>query len=451
VGREPKSAAERAAFGERLKRLRVSRGLFLTDLAAPGAGAPYLSRVEHGERYPSVEVLHMLARRLGVTVSYLQTGDPVSRREGCELRLLEAELELAGGGDAAAAAVDLEALLGDPELAERSPLRTRTLLAHARGLLALGEGEQALPVFEALRWERLLTAAYRPQLLEELASCYLACARPASAIELINQTFNAPAPPEQEQELRLRLGLVLAGLEPAFGQQARAAELLRQATEEEQEPLSITLAGRLRAQAEEARERGEGEEARRLLTGACALVELEASARRLGAANLQLARTLHAAAIEAEALAALARAEPLLTSIRPGRELGLLRAEQARAAARTGHSDAAIGCAEQALELLPTDDPERGLACHARALAALAAGQHEQAGQWFRQAIDDHATHMNYRAAAQAAQDWAHALHTAGQIEKAAGVLDEATRLHLQRLRQHGGRAGRPQASLRPR
>src|SRR5919205_812865 len=118
------------------------------------------------------------ARRLGVTVSYLQSGDPVSRREGCELRLLEAEFELAAGGDAAAAAADLEALLGDPELAERSPLRSRVLLAHARALLASGEGERALPVFEGLRWERLLPAAYRPQLLEGLARCYLACARP---------------------------------------------------------------------------------------------------------------------------------------------------------------------------------------------------------------------------------------------------------------------------------
>jgi hypothetical protein len=146
--------------------------------------------------------------------------------------------------------------------------------------------EPALPVFDALRWERLLAAAYRPQLLEGLARCYLACARPASAIELIDHTLNAPAPPEQEQELRLRLGLVLAGLEPAFGQQARAAELLRQATEPEYQPLSSTLAGRLRAQAEQARERGEGEEAGRLLSGACALVELEASARRLGPPTL---------------------------------------------------------------------------------------------------------------------------------------------------------------------
>src|SRR5918911_1367177 len=153
----------------------------------------------------------MLARRLGVTVSYLQSGDPVSRREGCELRLLAAELELAGGGaaGAAAAVVALEPLLDDPELAERSPLRTRVLLAHARALLARGEGERALPVFEALRWERLLPPAYRPQLLEGLARCYLVCARPASAIELIDHTLHEAIAAEQEQELRL--GLLLVG------------------------------------------------------------------------------------------------------------------------------------------------------------------------------------------------------------------------------------------------
>jgi hypothetical protein len=78
----------------------------------------------------------MLARRLGVTVSYLETGDPLSRRDGCELHLLEAELELelAAHGDAAAAAAALEAVLADPELRERSPLRARALLVRALAL-----------------------------------------------------------------------------------------------------------------------------------------------------------------------------------------------------------------------------------------------------------------------------------------------------------------------------
>jgi tetratricopeptide (TPR) repeat protein len=139
----------------------------------------------------------------------------------------------------------------------------------------------------------------------------------------------------------------------------------------------------------------------------------------------------------------LGRAEPFLTSIRPGRELGLLRGEQARTAVESGNTDAAAKYADEALQLLPAGDPERGLACHARALALLAACDDEQAGEWFRQAIDEHASHSNYSAAAQAAHDWAHALHSAGRIEEAAAVLDEGTRLHLQRLARQRPRPAR--------
>src|SRR3712207_5333872 len=63
--------------GQRLRRLRNERGLSQRELASPGVSYAYISRIEAGTRQPSVKALRMLARRLGVTADYLETGSEV--------------------------------------------------------------------------------------------------------------------------------------------------------------------------------------------------------------------------------------------------------------------------------------------------------------------------------------------------------------------------------------
>src|SRR5947209_10883095 len=81
-------------IGERLKRLRLERGLSQRDLSSPGVSYAYISRIEAGARSPSVKALRMLARKLGVSVEYLETGRDLGESEERELRLADAELEL---------------------------------------------------------------------------------------------------------------------------------------------------------------------------------------------------------------------------------------------------------------------------------------------------------------------------------------------------------------------
>src|ERR1700726_948157 len=61
-------------IGERLKRLRLERGLSQRELAAPGVSYAYISRIEAGTRQPSVKALRRLAAKLGVSADYLETG-----------------------------------------------------------------------------------------------------------------------------------------------------------------------------------------------------------------------------------------------------------------------------------------------------------------------------------------------------------------------------------------
>src|SRR5438046_7322447 len=81
-------------IGERIRRLRLERGLSQRELAEPGISYAYLSRIEAGQRAPSLKALRIVARKLGVTPEHLETGTSVSLAADRELRATEAELRL---------------------------------------------------------------------------------------------------------------------------------------------------------------------------------------------------------------------------------------------------------------------------------------------------------------------------------------------------------------------
>src|SRR2546426_3576018 len=91
-------------IGERLRRVRVERGLSQRELAAPGVSYAYISRIEAGTRQPSVKALRKLARTLNVTPAYLETGRDIDAGEERELRIADAELALRLGDGAEAEA-----------------------------------------------------------------------------------------------------------------------------------------------------------------------------------------------------------------------------------------------------------------------------------------------------------------------------------------------------------
>src|SRR5213083_3267472 len=85
--------------GQRLRRLRRERGFSQRDLAERGVSYAYISRIEGGARRPSVKALRMLARKLGVSADYLETGSEIRDTDERELRIADAELELRLAGN----------------------------------------------------------------------------------------------------------------------------------------------------------------------------------------------------------------------------------------------------------------------------------------------------------------------------------------------------------------
>src|SRR5947207_12269352 len=105
--------AKRESIAERLRRLRIERGLSQRDLSSPGVSYAYISRIEAGARTPSVKALRKLSQKLGVSVEYLETGRDIRDVDDRELRLADAELELRLADDIASAERKLEQVLDE--------------------------------------------------------------------------------------------------------------------------------------------------------------------------------------------------------------------------------------------------------------------------------------------------------------------------------------------------
>ncbi|MGC9669697.1 helix-turn-helix domain-containing protein [Planosporangium sp. 12N6] len=66
---------EQPAFGQRLRAMRVKRGLSQADLVGDALSPGYLSRLESGSRRPTTRVVAHLAQRLGVSVSEFESAE----------------------------------------------------------------------------------------------------------------------------------------------------------------------------------------------------------------------------------------------------------------------------------------------------------------------------------------------------------------------------------------
>lgn len=121
-----------AAVGRRLKDARVAAGLSQRQLSFPGCSAAYISRLEAGDRVPSLQLLRKLALKLNADEEYLANG--VERIEQIAPEIVEAEVRRRLGGEA-----------GDPDgdrptggLAVPSN-RARVLWVHSRALVQAGD------------------------------------------------------------------------------------------------------------------------------------------------------------------------------------------------------------------------------------------------------------------------------------------------------------------------
>jgi transcriptional regulator with XRE-family HTH domain len=125
-----------AAVGRRLKDARVAAGLSQRQLSFPGCSAAYISRLEAGDRVPSLQLLRKLALKLNADEQFLATG--VARIEQLPPDQVEEEVERRLRGEPR-----LNGKPGPPGGLEDPADRARILWEHSRGLARAGDRQTA--------------------------------------------------------------------------------------------------------------------------------------------------------------------------------------------------------------------------------------------------------------------------------------------------------------------
>ena len=145
----PLRAPQRATtgLGARLRQLRIAAGLTQSELAGDRFSKEYVSQIERGKTRPTKETLAWIAERLGVDVSYLETGQSWDEYAEAEASVVRAEAAVEGQRFDEA----LEALEGLQHSPEAQELEFRARLAEGWARVSLGELRPALDVLMRAR------------------------------------------------------------------------------------------------------------------------------------------------------------------------------------------------------------------------------------------------------------------------------------------------------------
>jgi transcriptional regulator with XRE-family HTH domain len=179
------------SVGRRLREARVAAGVSQRSLATVGCTAAYVSRIESGERIPSLQLIHAFARVLGVTPEWLATGVETPGAQ----ELVEAEVALRLGELDEAEALFSERLKEEP----------RNAVALAGLGLAAFRREQlpkAIDLLERALDARTDSIVAAPSAVEALARAYAATGALEASVALLKQAVDEAA----------ELGAVVEGL-----------------------------------------------------------------------------------------------------------------------------------------------------------------------------------------------------------------------------------------------
>jgi tetratricopeptide (TPR) repeat protein len=341
------------AVGKRLRAAREKAGLSQRQLAFPGCSPAYISRIESGDRIPSLQLLRELGRRLSVTEDWLATGSEDGRGE-IGGALLEAEVALR---------------LDDVQLAER--LYAEVLdhagadLGKARAWEGLGQVayRRGDPREAIERFERAL-ALYgtseprHPDLADSLGRAYAMVGELESAIAIFEKCLEdaaADADVLQQMQFMVLLGHALIDA----GNFGRAEELLGQALALGKDSRSPSVRAHLYwTQSRLHAERNEPEPAARYARRALEVLRMTEDAYRTARAHQLLAHIELDRGRADEALEVLEEGWPLLEANGNALERAQYRIEEARALAKLGRKEEAAALAMQISGIIADAHPE---------------------------------------------------------------------------------------------
>jgi tetratricopeptide (TPR) repeat protein len=333
-----------------LKDARERAGLSQRQLSFSGCSPAYISRIESGDRIPSLQLLRELGKRLGVSEDYLATGAGDRGVRGAELAQAEVALRL-DELDAAEELFEqvLSSAVTDTEKAE----------AHAGlGQLASRRGNprEAIKFLERARGmtDRMMRAA----VAEALGRAYAMVGQPESAIGVFQAALDEADAREDDIET-MRFAVLLASALIDSGNLGRAEELLGRALalgDKSQDPL---VRARLYwSQSRLHAERNDQDTAADYARRALEILLLTEDTYRTARGHQLLAHIELDRGNAEEALILLERGWPLLERSGNKLERAQYRLEEARALAMLERSEEAAALAMQVSGLISDAAPE---------------------------------------------------------------------------------------------
>jgi transcriptional regulator with XRE-family HTH domain len=421
--------AKNETVGERLKRLRLARGLSQRQLAGPGVSYPYISRIEANARAPSVKALRQLARKLGVSVEYLETGREVPEADERELRIADAELKLRLGDDLPGVEREIEQILGDARVAGDRVSAVRALFALGLAAFQSGRALEAVERLEAALGQERANPILRPDVYGTLAQAYVALGAPDRAVKVLEDCLEEVlkrAPDDGGAQIRFATLLSYALTDA--GDYGRAREIVTDALA--RAPDDADPYTRVRLYWSRSRLAGiEGQltESLEYIRRAIALLEATEDTLTLARAHLLAANVEVDRGEEARARGHVKSASELLGPSPDTLDLGMLRVLEAQL---ERDAERSADLAREAIAVFGEQHAaERGAAIWTLAGALARQEKTDSALDAYAAAVDLLSIHGRLTDAAKAAGEWADLLHAAGRVEGAEEVLKRAESL----------------------
>lgn len=370
-----------AGVGARLRQARTEAALRQADLSFPGCTIGYISRIESGDRVPSLQVIRRLAEQLGVSESWLARG--VDAPTPSAAALLDASVALRLDDLDVAERIYEELVQTAPErLARAGALAGLGQLAYRKGEL-----EAAIEAFErafdvADDFDDAAVAA------DTLGRAYARSGDDDAAVGLFRLWLDR-ARQTGDPANSLRFGVLLANALIDSAHFREAAEILAAVIRETRGGDPMQLARIYWSQSRLHAMRGEPAVATRYARKAYELLEVTEHTFLRAKAHQSLAFAELDAGRPAEALDLLGRGRMLLGEAGSPQDVAEFQIEEARALTRIGRIDEAAALAMATAPLLRGGHPLDAGRCYGEiALAFDRAGDAERAEELYELAIE---------------------------------------------------------------
>jgi transcriptional regulator with XRE-family HTH domain len=412
-----------------VRRLRLARGLSQRKLASSGVSYAYISRIESGQRIPSVRAIRVLARRLGVTPEYLESGVDIAPGEALELRLTDAELRLRLGDHSMEARHALQAVLKEAQRTAQSEIEVRAQIALGLASLAAGNQREAAQYLAVAVASPLVSPLTQTNVYVSLSKALRFLGRAEEAVAMLEEALDDPGCQMPEGVgVRLRLATYLSYALTDLGEFERARSVLEELDADAglDAHAQVTMHWSLaRLAYMEGQQRAALNEIRRAII----LLDHTEDSLELARAHLFAAEVHLWAYNIPEAERHLELAARLETLAADARDLGALHSGQALALARRGDFDAARPLIRRAHEALADAPAEQGLLWVAQALVEAGCDELDTATHSFERAVDALTASSMHREAAAVCREWSELLLAAGKSEEAASASRRAAHL----------------------